>query len=114
MGLLCCLVALPQPHEAHFSSFIFGETFGFTSSVALLFFLSVFTLASYQTLFDMSQPLALDLQRKEIRLLRLHQGEPNEDVQCSLYLATLGDDSHYEALSYVWGDAKLRRPIVLD
>jgi hypothetical protein len=62
----------------------------------------------------MPQPFALNLQKKEIRLLRLHQGEPNEDVQCSLYLATLGDDSHYEALSYVWGDATLRRPILLD
>jgi len=56
----------------------------------------------------------LDLQRRQIRILRLLPGSGGEPVNCTLLTAYLDDDPSYEALSYVWGDPILCEPIVVD
>jgi hypothetical protein len=45
----------------------------------------------------------LDVCRKEIRLLKIHPGAPEDPVETSLITVDLADLPHYEALSYVWG-----------
>ncbi|KAI9836141.1 MAG: hypothetical protein M1837_003450 [Sclerophora amabilis] len=53
-----------------------------------------------------------DLQ--EIRLLRLHPGQPEDDIRCALFHAKLGALPSYEALSYHWGDPSSRTHIICD
>lgn len=50
------------------------------------------------------------LVNNEIRLLRLwpHKGDENAPIRCSFYVAQLGDQPRYEALSYVWGEKSNR------
>jgi len=55
----------------------------------------------------------LDVSKKEIRLLSLHDSEDaNAPLSGQLQRTTLDDD--YTALSYVWGDERNRRPIQLN
>ncbi|KAF7539643.1 hypothetical protein G7054_g1984 [Neopestalotiopsis clavispora] len=56
----------------------------------------------------------LDLSRQQIRILRLLPGERFQPIQCSLYTAYLSAHPPYEALSYAWGDATDREPIVVE
>jgi hypothetical protein len=46
-----------------------------------------------------------------IRLLTLLPGIRDSIICCSLAVATLDDDLHYEALSYTWGDSTIKREI---
>src|SRR5262245_60557604 len=47
------------------------------------------------------QRLNYDLGR-EIRLLRLLPGLPDEDLHCSIFHANMNDNPKYEAVSYTW------------
>jgi hypothetical protein len=51
---------------------------------------------------------------KTIRLLRINQGQPSERIQCRLEDAQLGTSVAYEAVSYVWGNSKRERSIIVD
>lgn len=47
---------------------------------------------------------------RNIRVLVLHAGLPEQDIHCSLREISLDNVSHYEALSYTWGDpSEIRR-----
>jgi hypothetical protein len=58
-------------------------------------------------------------ERQEIRLMFLDAGEPQDDIVASLMVTSLRWapeywTPEYEALSYVWGDPLITRPIKLD
>ena len=53
------------------------------------------------------------LQHDEIRLITLAPGKWRDPIECNLQIASLDSNPTYEALSYVWGDASLRRWIHL-
>ncbi|KAI0170355.1 heterokaryon incompatibility protein-domain-containing protein [Pestalotiopsis sp. NC0098] len=50
----------------------------------------------------------------QVRFLTLHQGQFDEDIQCSLHTASLTTKPQYEALSYVWGNAGETLPVIVD
>ena len=52
--------------------------------------------------------------RKEIRFLRILPGSWEDEIQCTLEVASLQDDPQYYALSYVWGDRNDPRQIVVN
>src|SRR4051812_1877495 len=56
----------------------------------------------------------LDSSRKEIRLLTLLPLSAGPEIQCSTETVSLLDNPEYKALSYVWGDASIRRPITFN
>lgn len=45
----------------------------------------------------------LDASKQQNRLLRLLGRDDEAELRCRLSLASLDDDSMYEAVSYVWG-----------
>lgn len=49
-----------------------------------------------------------------IRLLRLLPGRPKDEIKCELLEAELDKDMDYEAISYVWGTPKERKPITCE
>ena len=53
------------------------------------------------------------LYHNEIRLITLAPGKWTDLIECSLQIASLDDGPTYEALSYVWGNANLRKWIRL-
>jgi hypothetical protein len=53
------------------------------------------------------------LQESQIRLLKLHAGEPEDEIKTSLITVDLHNAPPYEALSYIWGDWDKRRTIQL-
>ena len=53
------------------------------------------------------------LQHNEIRLITLAAGRWADQIQCSLQTVSLDDSPVFEALSYVWGDASIRRKVRL-
>jgi len=56
----------------------------------------------------------LDASKNQIRLARLHAATSFEQtLSCDLEVVSLDSEPHYEALSYVWGDAAIRRPMML-
>ncbi|KAK0642159.1 heterokaryon incompatibility protein-domain-containing protein [Cercophora newfieldiana] len=56
----------------------------------------------------------LDLGADQIRILTLRRGSWNDAISCDLEIARLQSNPQYEALSYAWGDATVRAPIILD
>ena len=48
----------------------------------------------------------------EIRLLILHPGTGTDGISCIIREASLHDPPYYEALSYCWGDANQKAPIL--
>lgn len=58
----------------------------------------------------------LDNLQTEIRLLRLKPGHTEEEIECSLFHASLRGQEvpRYETVSYCWGDTTLRSTINLD
>jgi len=56
----------------------------------------------------------LDPAAPEIRLLELLPGQGSAPVHCKLLAVGLSTAPAFEALSYVWGDAKITAPIVVD
>lgn len=55
----------------------------------------------------------LDTERQEIRLLELVPGNFEDALICNLKVTSLQESSHYEALSYVWGDPKETEEITI-
>lgn len=45
------------------------------------------------------------LQSRQIRLLKLQQGRPEDELKCELIVRSLDTHLSYEAVSYVWGVA---------
>ena len=56
----------------------------------------------------------LNVPRREIRLLHLHPGTWNDDIETHLETVSLDDYPNYRAISYVWGDASQRLTITVD
>ncbi|CAI9637141.1 unnamed protein product [Alternaria burnsii] len=56
----------------------------------------------------------LDALRKEIRLLHVHSGAWNDDLECHLETVSLDDNPRFYAISYVWGDPNITLPITID
>ncbi|KAH8655287.1 heterokaryon incompatibility protein-domain-containing protein [Xylariales sp. PMI_506] len=56
----------------------------------------------------------LNLERRQIRIIRLLRGYYEDPVKCELWTAHLDEGPEYEALSYAWGDPSQRCPILLD
>jgi hypothetical protein len=48
------------------------------------------------------------------RILELFPGQRDSELTCRLHLEDWTQDPTYEALSYAWGDSKIRFPIVCD
>lgn len=53
----------------------------------------------------------LDPTSHNIRLLELLPGKWTDELSCRMFVVSLDDDPYYEALSYVWGEPDLCRPI---
>jgi hypothetical protein len=57
----------------------------------------------------------LDPARREIRLIKLHPDpDPHYDIQCEVFVVSLGTRPVYKALSYTWGDPGDTVPISLN
>jgi len=62
----------------------------------------------------MNHPYAPSLtQGSIIRLVDLHPGTWHDDVHCTLFQGSLGEEISYEALSYVWGSSANPKKIFL-
>jgi hypothetical protein len=59
-------------------------------------------------------PLYQPLKRKQIRLVRLGPGTWDVMISCKLSTVLLDFKPDYEALSYVWGNARDQEDILLD
>ena len=58
---------------------------------------------------------SLVVERKEVRLAVLRPADSyTADIRCDLQVVSLCDDPQCNAISYVWGDAKKSRPILLN
>ncbi|ORY57846.1 heterokaryon incompatibility protein-domain-containing protein [Pseudomassariella vexata] len=56
----------------------------------------------------------LDPLKRQVRILSLHVGQPDDPVACDVTTISLGDSVHdeqYEALSYCWGEASRKDTI---
>ncbi|KAI0169922.1 HET-domain-containing protein [Hypoxylon sp. FL1284] len=56
----------------------------------------------------------LDPDRSEIRVLLLQRGKAGDPIRCSLRTVSLDKPPYFEALSYVWGDMTVKKPITVD
>ncbi|KAK7975769.1 CHAT domain-containing protein [Apiospora arundinis] len=56
----------------------------------------------------------LDPTASEVRLLKLLPGNFDEAIHCELEARSLDHKPRYEALSYVWGDASVKRPVYVN
>lgn len=56
----------------------------------------------------------LDPSKSEIRVLTIQGGRRDDDIQCTLQTVSLDDPPEFAALSYVWGETSLKRPITVD
>lgn len=57
---------------------------------------------------------ALDPLKREIRLLELQPGKRKDDIRCGLIHASLAEKPRYYALSYTWGDPRIRAHIFVN
>ncbi|KAI6083982.1 HET-domain-containing protein [Hypoxylon rubiginosum] len=62
----------------------------------------------------MVQYSPLDPDRSEIRLLVLQRSRLSDPVRCTLRTVSLDTPPYFEALSYVWGDMSVKKPITVD
>lgn len=62
----------------------------------------------------MEDPLHKPLTMGQFRLVELLLGNSSEDIICSLSTHQLGQSPNYIALSYVWGDQGITRPIFVE
>jgi hypothetical protein len=60
------------------------------------------------------QDRLLDSSSNGIRLLRLMRGKGSDDVECTVFRSSVEQAPEYTALSYVWGDPSITRPIILN
>src|SRR5271168_602522 len=56
----------------------------------------------------------LNESRSEIRLLEILSNDDDDVVKCRLSVSSLKDNPEFTALSYVWGDPKITRDIILN
>ncbi|KAF2685110.1 HET-domain-containing protein, partial [Lentithecium fluviatile CBS 122367] len=56
----------------------------------------------------------LDTESNCIRVLHLQKGTGEIPLTCHLEVVSLDADPYYEVLSYVWGNMKDTRPIIVD
>jgi hypothetical protein len=64
---------------------------------------------------DIYTDLSLNNQRREIRVLALHEGHENSPVECCMEVISLNDGAAcFNALSYVWGDTNDRTTIIVN
>jgi hypothetical protein len=56
----------------------------------------------------------LDPQRKEIRLLLVLPRKRDQPIECTLQTVSLDNPPEFEALSYVWGDASIKKPVTVN
>jgi hypothetical protein len=56
----------------------------------------------------------LSSNEEQIRTLILHAGKVHEPIRCSLRIVSLAEEPPYDALSYVWGDANVTKPIQVE
>ena len=49
----------------------------------------------------------------DIRLLRVHSGDPADEILCDLVVANLSSHPPYLALSYTWGDPAGPKAVIL-
>jgi hypothetical protein len=56
----------------------------------------------------------LNSQKKEIRLLSLLPGKTDHPIECTLQTVSLDDPPEFEALSYVWGDVAVKKPVAVN
>jgi hypothetical protein len=59
-------------------------------------------------------PLHDDVSREEIRLIELLPGQGSNEIRCHIKHVSMMDELRYEALSYWYGDATARVPILCD
>lgn len=52
------------------------------------------------------------LSGQQIRILKLYHGSASDAIETRLIPANVPTDTDFEALSYVWGDATIRTPIL--
>lgn len=45
------------------------------------------------------------------RILELFPGKDGEPISCSTHVVDLHDPPKYEAISYVWGDVRIKNPV---
>jgi hypothetical protein len=57
---------------------------------------------------------SLDPESDAIRVVTLEPGAFDSPICCTLQHVDLNNNTHYEALSYVWGDASITLPIHLE
>lgn len=62
----------------------------------------------------MVQYSQLDPQKSEIRLVTLLPGRSCDAIRCTLSTASLDSEPNFTALSYVWGDPSVTKPITVD
>lgn len=56
----------------------------------------------------------LSSNEEQIRTLILHAGKVHEPIRCSLRIVSLAGEPPYDALSYVWGDVSVTKPIQVE
>ncbi|KAK8101816.1 heterokaryon incompatibility protein-domain-containing protein [Apiospora kogelbergensis] len=56
----------------------------------------------------------LDYSKSQIRLLSILPGQKDEEVNCRCYIVDLDDRPVFNALSYVWGDARNKANMMLE
>ncbi|KAJ4298833.1 hypothetical protein N0V90_004075 [Kalmusia sp. IMI 367209] len=69
---------------------------------------------SLQSFNDEFYSNALNKDTKEIRILKLHPGNLDDPVECSIERMNLGIEDSYDALSYCWGDLTSNVEIGMD
>jgi hypothetical protein len=57
---------------------------------------------------------SLNPAKREIRILTVEPGEFSDPLECRLTVASLEDPPEYYALSYTWGNARIRRPVSIN
>lgn len=69
----------------------------------------------YLSSMSFSGYIPIDTEKQEIRLVTIEQAEDVDlPIKCTLSIACLKETPDFKALSYVWGDASITRPIQLN
>jgi len=59
-------------------------------------------------------PIRIDLNSRKIRTVTLMPGRWTDPIVCTVAKACLDDNPEYDALSYVWGDPSVCKPIYVN
>jgi hypothetical protein len=69
---------------------------------------------SLQSVYGQIVLQALNVSKKEVRLLELNPGPPEDEITCTTYNSSLPRKLYYETISYCWGDSAQLVPITLN